>query len=73
MDLSTAGPIVLQTLTNACNQCPDVMKPAEKQLQDWEHEPGFYSILTVCLFIHSIRMFICLFNLLASKCRNNYT
>lgn len=47
MDISTAGPLVLETLTNACSQKADVLKPAERQLQQWETQPGFYSILSV--------------------------
>jgi hypothetical protein len=38
---------VLETLQNACSQNADVLKPAEKQLQEWEIHPGFYSILSV--------------------------
>lgn len=51
MDISTAGPLVLETLTNACSQKADVLKPAERQLQQWETQPGFYSILSVWIFI----------------------
>lgn len=47
MDIATAGPLVLETLTNACSQKADVLKPAERQLQQWETQPGFYSILSV--------------------------
>lgn len=47
MDISNAGPLVLETLTNACSQKADVLKPAERQLQQWETQPGFYSILSV--------------------------
>lgn len=48
MELSTAGPLVLETLTNACSQKADILKPSERQLQQWETQPGFYSILSVC-------------------------
>ena len=47
MDLHTAEPVVLQTLSHACSQDADVLKPAEQQLKDWETQPGFYSILSV--------------------------
>lgn len=36
---------VLETLQKACSQSADVLKPAEKQLQEWEIHPGFYSAL----------------------------
>lgn len=39
---------VLEALHNACSQNADILKPAEKQLQDWEIHPGFYSVLSVC-------------------------
>lgn len=54
MDISTAGPLVLETLTNACSQKADVLKPAERQLQQWETQPGFYSILSEIFSNHSI-------------------
>ncbi|CAG2187918.1 Importin-11 [Mytilus edulis] len=37
---------VLEALHNACSQNADILKPAEKQLQDWEIHPGFYSVLS---------------------------
>ncbi|KAK7116601.1 hypothetical protein V1264_002257 [Littorina saxatilis] len=46
MDLDTAEPVVLQTLSHACSQDASVLKPAEQQLKDWETQPGFYSILS---------------------------
>uniref|UniRef100_A0A0L8I2Q3 Importin N-terminal domain-containing protein n=1 Tax=Octopus bimaculoides TaxID=37653 RepID=A0A0L8I2Q3_OCTBM len=47
MDLASAGPIVLHTLTNACSQNADVLKPAVHQLKQWETSPGFYTILSL--------------------------
>lgn len=47
MELSSAGPVVLKTLTNACSQNADVLKPAERQLQQWETQTGFYTVLSV--------------------------
>lgn len=44
---ASARPVVLETLAHACSQDASVLKPAEHQLQLWETEPGFYSILTV--------------------------
>ena len=47
MDLGTAGPLVLETLTKACSQSAEVLTPAEHQLHQWETQPGFYNILSV--------------------------
>ncbi|XP_062597784.1 importin-11-like [Saccostrea cucullata] len=54
MDLSSSGPLVLETLTNACCQNADVLKPAERQLQQWETQPGFYTILSEIFSNHNI-------------------
>ncbi|XP_076103519.1 importin-11-like [Mytilus galloprovincialis] len=45
---------VLEALHNACSQNADILKPAEKQLQDWEIHPGFYSVLSEIFSNHSI-------------------
>lgn len=50
MDLETAQTIVLETLHKASNQNPDILKPAESKLREWETQPGFYSILFVCIY-----------------------
>jgi len=47
MDIGTAGPLVLHVLGQACSQQPEVLKPAEQQLKQWETQPGFYTILQV--------------------------
>lgn len=39
--------LVLDTLNRATSQDTEVLKPAEKKLQEWEIEPGFYSVLLV--------------------------
>lgn len=46
--------LVLDTLNRATSQDPEVLKPAEKKLQEWELEPGFYSVLLNVLSNHSI-------------------
>lgn len=51
MDLASAGPIVLHTLTSACSQNADILKPAVHQLKQWETSPGFYTILSVSIFL----------------------
>ncbi|XP_066514944.1 importin-11 [Hoplias malabaricus] len=45
MDLQSAGPVVLQVLTQATSQNTSELKPAEEQLKQWETQPGFYSVL----------------------------
>ncbi|XP_045501102.1 importin-11 [Colias croceus] len=46
--------LVLDTLNRATSQDPEVLKPAEKKLEEWEIEPGFYSVLLNVLSNHSI-------------------
>ncbi|XP_069360419.1 importin-11-like [Maniola hyperantus] len=46
--------LVLDTLNRATSQDTEVLKPAEKKLQEWEIEPGFYSVLLNVLSNHSI-------------------
>ncbi|RVE47622.1 hypothetical protein evm_007719 [Chilo suppressalis] len=46
--------LVLDTLNRATSQDTEVLKPAEKKLQEWEIEPGFYSVLLDILSNHSI-------------------
>lgn len=47
MDLQAAQQLVLDTLQKASSQNPEVLKPAESKLKEWETQPGFYSILYV--------------------------
>lgn len=49
MDMDKALSMVLDTLRCASSQNQDILKPAEEKLQEWETEPGFYSILLVRL------------------------
>lgn len=51
MDPNSAYELVLDTLHRACNQDVEVLKPAEKKLQEWETEPGFYSLLLVSFIV----------------------
>lgn len=39
--------MVYETLMQASSQHPDMLKPAEQKLREWEIEPGFYSVLFV--------------------------
>lgn len=45
MDVKTAQSVVLDVLTKAASQDAEILKPAEKQLKEWETQPGFYSVL----------------------------
>ncbi|KAB7497155.1 Importin-11 [Armadillidium nasatum] len=46
--------IVLQTLQQATSQIPDQFKPAESMLENWQAQPGFYSILVEIFSQHSL-------------------
>lgn len=39
--------IVLDALQRAASQNGEILKPAEQQLQSWEKEEGFYTVLMV--------------------------
>ncbi|KAL3866114.1 hypothetical protein ACJMK2_043446 [Sinanodonta woodiana] len=54
MNFDNAGSLVLETLTKACSQSVDVLKPAEQQLQQWETQPGFYTVLCTISSDHNI-------------------
>lgn len=45
--------LVYETLLQASSQHPDMLKPAEQKLKEWEIEPGFYSVLFVRLIFVS--------------------
>ncbi|KAK9506660.1 hypothetical protein O3M35_008554 [Rhynocoris fuscipes] len=45
MEVHSAHNIVLETLQRAVSQNTEILKPAEQKLQEWETQPGFYSIL----------------------------
>lgn len=53
MEVNSAHNIVLDTLQRAVSQNAEILKPAEQKLQEWETQPGFYSILKVkyCRFL----------------------
>lgn len=54
MDTDSAGVIILDTLTKATSQDPAVLTPAEHQLQQWQTQPGFYSVLSSIFCNHQI-------------------
>ncbi|KAJ1522166.1 hypothetical protein ONE63_002476 [Megalurothrips usitatus] len=54
MDMDKALSMVLDTLQCASSQNQESFKPAEKKLQEWEVEPGFYSILLNIFSNHTI-------------------
>lgn len=45
--------MVLQTLRQATSQIPEMFKPAEVLLEEWQAQPGFYSILVEVSLIKS--------------------
>lgn len=45
--------LVLEILHRASSQNPDILKPAEAKLREWETQPGFYSVLFVRKTFHS--------------------
>lgn len=56
--------MVYETLLQASSQHPDMLKPAEQKLKEWEVEPGFYSVLFVrptffFFFIYYYFSFVC--------------
>ncbi|KAH3830260.1 hypothetical protein DPMN_103501 [Dreissena polymorpha] len=56
MDPDELGPLVVETLTNACSQEMTILTPAEQQLQQWQTQPGFYTILSTIFCNHEIDM-----------------
>lgn len=54
MDPNNVYMLVLDTLHRASSQDIEVLKPAEKKLTEWEVEPGYYSILQVCIVGYNI-------------------
>lgn len=48
--------LVYETLLQASSQHPDMLKPAEQKLKEWEIEPGFYSVL----FVRLVKYFLLL-------------
>ena len=49
MDLATAHTLALDVLSRASSQDPEILKPAEAKLKEWETESGFYSVLYVSI------------------------
>lgn len=46
---NNATAIVLDVLQRASSQNGEILKPAEQQLQSWEKEEGFYTVLMVMI------------------------
>lgn len=49
MDLSSTNSMVIEVLQRASSQNPEILKPAEGKLKEWETQPGFYTVLYVGL------------------------
>lgn len=47
MNLGSTQDVVVEVLQRASSQNPDVLKPAEIKLREWEIQPGFYTVLYV--------------------------
>lgn len=47
MDIEGPETWILDILQRASSQNPDILKPAEAKLREWEKQPGFYSTLLV--------------------------
>lgn len=54
MDLQTTHSMVLEVLQRASSQNPDILKPAETKLKEWETQPGFYTVLFVSFIINPL-------------------
>ncbi|XP_060524948.1 importin-11 [Cylas formicarius] len=54
MDLTSTHAVVLDVLQRASSQNPEILKPAETKLREWETQPGFYSILCNVISNHSL-------------------
>lgn len=50
MDLVSTQAMVVEVLQQASSQNPDILKPAEAKLREWESQPGFYTVLLVSLY-----------------------
>lgn len=47
MDPNETHSIVLEVLQSASSQNPEILKPAETKLKEWENQPGFHTALFV--------------------------
>ncbi|CAH1127188.1 unnamed protein product [Ceutorhynchus assimilis] len=56
MDPVTTHNLVLEVLHSASSQDPQVLKPAEEKLKQWETEPGFYSVLYNIIANHTLNI-----------------
>ncbi|XP_072393190.1 importin-11-like [Diabrotica undecimpunctata] len=54
MNVDSTNMMVLEVLQGAASQNPDVLKPAEAKLKEWETQPGFYTTLFNVISTHSI-------------------
>lgn len=47
MDIENIHALVLDVLQRASSQNPEIFKPAEAKLLEWETQAGFYTVLFV--------------------------
>ncbi|KAF5275843.1 hypothetical protein FQR65_LT04081 [Abscondita terminalis] len=53
MELASAQAMVIDVLQRASSQSPEILKPAETRLKEWETQPGFYTVLLNIIASHS--------------------
>ncbi|KAF5289639.1 hypothetical protein FQA39_LY14997 [Lamprigera yunnana] len=53
MELASTQAMVIDVLQRASSQNPDILKPAEAKLREWETQPGFYTVLINIIASHS--------------------
>uniref|UniRef100_A0AAR5PV48 Importin N-terminal domain-containing protein n=2 Tax=Dendroctonus ponderosae TaxID=77166 RepID=A0AAR5PV48_DENPD len=56
MDVLDTHSLVLDVLNRASSQDPQILKPAEAKLREWETEPGFYSVFQNVISNHSLEV-----------------
>ncbi|GJQ74570.1 Ranbp11 [Trypoxylus dichotomus] len=54
MDPVSTDQIVLDVLQRASSQNPEILKPAEAKLGEWETQPGFYTVLSNIISNHNV-------------------
>nr|XP_023029960.1 importin-11 [Leptinotarsa decemlineata] len=53
MNMESTHVLVLEVLQGASSQNPEILKPAEAKLKEWETQPGFYAVLQNVISNHT--------------------
>ncbi|KAK4881631.1 hypothetical protein RN001_004950 [Aquatica leii] len=53
MEVVSTQAMVIDVLQRASSQNPDILKPAESRLKEWEIQPGFYTVLLNIIASHT--------------------